>query len=84
MIDPGRGIQRLETRVSLADGSEGAASSWYTLWTNATAIELFSAGGNLSPLGTASDTTTAFLPSVLRAVAPAAASTSRGGSRTTT
>ncbi|SFP34824.1 filamentous hemagglutinin family N-terminal domain-containing protein [Variovorax sp. PDC80] len=70
VIDPGRGIQRLETRVSLADGSEGAASSWYTLWTNATAIELFSAGGNLSPLGTASDTTTAFLPSVLRAVAP--------------
>ncbi|MFY3147190.1 filamentous hemagglutinin family protein [Achromobacter xylosoxidans] len=51
--DPGR-VRQINTspytQGSLSKG--GGAESWFTLWTPATAIDLFSAGGNLTPLTT--------------------------------
>ncbi len=51
--DPGR-VRQINTspytQGSLAKG--GGAESWFTLWTPGTAIELFSAGGNVTPLTT--------------------------------
>jgi filamentous hemagglutinin family protein len=35
--------------IVLDDGSHAAGSSWFSLWTPRTALDLFSAGGNLSP-----------------------------------
>ncbi|MGW8304735.1 MAG: filamentous hemagglutinin family protein [Achromobacter pulmonis] len=51
--DPGR-VRQINTspytQGSLSKG--GGAESWFTLWTPATAIDLFSAGGNVTPLTT--------------------------------
>jgi len=70
LIDPGRTEERLETDATLADGTSGRAATWFTLWTNNTAIDLFSAGGNLSPLSTSEAISdTRILPPTLRAVA---------------
>ncbi|QHI97393.1 filamentous hemagglutinin N-terminal domain-containing protein [Xylophilus rhododendri] len=68
VVDPGRAGERLETQATLADGSTGRAAAWFTLWQDNTGIELFSAGGNLSPLADAGGT--GFLPATLRAIAP--------------
>lgn len=35
--------------ILLDDGSHASGSSWFSLWTQRTALDLFSAGGNLSP-----------------------------------
>ncbi len=51
--DPGR-VRQINTspytQGSLVKG--GGAESWFTLWTPGTAIDLFSAGGNVTPLST--------------------------------
>ncbi|WP_398491325.1 filamentous haemagglutinin family protein [Variovorax sp.] len=78
LVDPGLVEERLETDATLADGSRGSAASWYTLWNGATGVELFSAGGNLAPLGSGNASSftngvtsnTRYLPPVLSAVAP--------------
>ena len=49
----------------------GTGSSWFTLWTKDTAIDLFSLGGNLTPVslpGTPGDLAVAY-PSIVRATA---------------
>ena len=35
--------------IVLDDGSRASGTSWFSLWTPRTALDLFSAGGNLSP-----------------------------------
>ncbi|MEW6640496.1 MAG: filamentous hemagglutinin family protein [Pseudomonadota bacterium] len=68
--DAGRLTQRQNTDVS---GQQG--STWFTLWTARTAVDLFAAGGDLTPLspnqggGSAGSSSTAVLPSILRATA---------------
>ncbi|WP_233022236.1 filamentous haemagglutinin family protein [Rhodopseudomonas boonkerdii] len=69
IIDPGRvgGNQ-----LTAAGGEQGV--SWFTLWTGRTSLNLFAAGGDLSPLSPdqgsdSSGQVTQYLPSVLRAVA---------------
>uniref|UniRef100_UPI00359FB07F two-partner secretion domain-containing protein n=3 Tax=Pseudomonadati TaxID=3379134 RepID=UPI00359FB07F len=51
--DPGR-VAPLNSSPYLKAGATtatpGGAESWFTLWTPATAVNLFSAGGNLSPM----------------------------------
>jgi filamentous hemagglutinin family protein len=68
IIDPGRIGVRADTLASV-DGQSGQGATWFTLWTASTAVDMFSAGGNLTPL--ASDqNATLVLPSILRATAP--------------
>lgn len=69
VIDPGRVV--LPNSSSFVRGQEhGPGTSWFSLWTGQTAIDLFSAGGNLSPnsTGLASDLAVVY-PSILRATA---------------
>ncbi|MGY1447575.1 filamentous hemagglutinin family protein [Pseudomonas chlororaphis] len=49
-VDPGRTRQHNTSAFSL-DGTAylGGGSSWFSLWTEHTAIDLFAAGGNLTP-----------------------------------
>ncbi len=72
VIDPGRVGERSETMAS-AGGASGSAASWFTLWTDRTALALFSAGGNASPFGPHGDTigliATSTLPASLSMVA---------------
>ncbi len=50
VVDAGRAGERVETQAS--NGSlSGPTASWFTLWTDRTALDLFSAGGNVSPFG---------------------------------
>lgn len=61
----------LPNSSSFVRGQEhGPGTSWFSLWTGQTAIDLFSAGGNLSPnsTGLASDLAVVY-PSILRATA---------------
>ena len=51
--DPGRVTQVNSSgyqRVGDAQPATGGGNGWFTLWTPATAINLFSAGGNLTPM----------------------------------
>jgi filamentous hemagglutinin family protein len=51
--DPGRVPEQNTTpAVFTADGTVGQGESWFSLWTQATAISLFSAGGNILPVNT--------------------------------
>ena len=47
--DPGRVPVANFNDILLDDGSHASGSSWFSLWTQRTAVDLFSAGGNLSP-----------------------------------
>jgi hypothetical protein len=53
-------------------GVSGSGWSWFTLWTDRTAVDMLSAGGNLTPfsknVGTLTDEALPY-PSILRAVA---------------
>ncbi|MBR1218972.1 filamentous hemagglutinin family protein [Bradyrhizobium sp. U87765 SZCCT0131] len=68
--DAGRASQRQNTD---AGGQQG--STWFTLWTDRTAVDLFAAGGDLTPLspnqgfGGVGMTTTTVLPAILDATA---------------
>ncbi|EVT72691.1 transporter [Stenotrophomonas maltophilia 5BA-I-2] len=46
--DPGRVPVANFNDILLDDGSHASGSSWFSLWTQRTALDLFSAGGNLS------------------------------------
>jgi filamentous hemagglutinin family protein len=69
VYDPGRVGLRAET--SAVDGKlPGNAVTWFTLWRDDTALDLYSAGGNVAPLGSsASGDETAILPPILSVVA---------------
>lgn len=47
--DPGRVPVANFNDIVLDDGSHASGTSWFSLWTPRTALDLFSAGGNLSP-----------------------------------
>ncbi|WP_353189806.1 filamentous haemagglutinin family protein [Pandoraea pnomenusa] len=66
VVDPGRAEERVQTRTTL-NGVATNAASWFTLWQNDTALSLFSAGGNASPLGTATPeySWSVYLPPIL-------------------
>lgn len=69
VLDPGR--VEVANRSAFTRGTQsGDGESWFTLWTAHTAIDLFSAGGNLTPnvSGTATDLAIVY-PSILRATA---------------
>ncbi|MFC6299480.1 filamentous hemagglutinin N-terminal domain-containing protein [Pseudomonas sp. CCM 7893] len=69
VIDPGRVV--LANKSSFTRGAEqGTGESWFSLWTGHTAIDVFSAGGNLAPnvSGRASDLAIVY-PSIVRATA---------------
>ena len=80
VLDPTRTVQAnaMPLTAVVADPSDpskslptGSGQSWFSLWTKNTAIDLFSAGGNMTPLGNpgiASDTAS-MSPGILRAVA---------------
>ncbi|WP_345252102.1 filamentous haemagglutinin family protein [Pigmentiphaga soli] len=73
VIDPGRSESRLDTAAAVG-GASGSTATWFTLWSDATALDLFSAGGNAAPMGglpgASVQSVTAFLPSVLSVTAP--------------
>ncbi|MFC4253990.1 filamentous hemagglutinin N-terminal domain-containing protein [Altererythrobacter xixiisoli] len=56
VVDGGRGTQRNASAYDLVmpGGARftgtGGASNWFSLWTDSTAVDIFSAGGNLRPL----------------------------------
>lgn len=50
LVDPGRVGERAETQAMSGDAG-GSMASWFTLWTNRTAVDLTSLGGNVSPFG---------------------------------
>ncbi|MDR6672180.1 filamentous hemagglutinin family protein [Xanthomonas sp. 1678] len=50
VVDPGRSLQYNATPFSYQGvAHEGEGWSWFSLWTPASAVDLFSAGGNLTP-----------------------------------
>ncbi|MDH7588965.1 filamentous haemagglutinin family protein [Serratia bockelmannii] len=82
--DPGRTPQNHTVPFSDRGTTHEGGLSWFSLWTDHTAIDLFSAGGNLTPLAARSDTLAFYnsdgsnyllsdgrylYPSILRAVA---------------
>ena len=69
VADPGRAPQ-MNLWAYQKDGVTGVGQTWFSLWTDRTAIDLFSAGGNLTPLTQAVETDMAAVyPATLRAVA---------------
>ncbi|MBT2372647.1 filamentous hemagglutinin family protein [Pseudomonas fluorescens] len=75
VVDPGRVV--LQNSSAFTRGSAGqndlqygAGTSWFSLWTDRTAIDLFSAGGNLTPNTAQATSDLAIVyPSTLRATA---------------
>ncbi|NWD71876.1 filamentous hemagglutinin family protein [Pseudomonas gingeri] len=70
VADPGRATAMSASPYLASDGRNGSGLSWFSLWTDRTAINLFSAGGNLTPLsqGAISDNAVTY-PSILNAIA---------------
>ncbi|WP_245476385.1 hypothetical protein [Bradyrhizobium sp. Leo170] len=73
VADPGR-VALVNVSPFSFGGVTGKGLTWFTLWTDRTAIDMFSAGGNLTPytnyLGTNTFTDDAVVyPSIVRAVA---------------
>ncbi|TNC75152.1 filamentous hemagglutinin N-terminal domain-containing protein [Janthinobacterium lividum] len=72
VADPGRVPMFNAASFVSASGEPGAGYSWFSLWTPRTALDLFSAGGNMTPLtapiGTATDLAVVY-PSIVRAAA---------------
>lgn len=67
--DAGRVTQYNRSAFS-RDGLIGGSSSWFTLWTPDTAVDLYAEGGNLTPFMVGSNTDMAVVyPSILRATA---------------
>ncbi|MCC7705526.1 filamentous hemagglutinin family protein [Janthinobacterium sp. GW460P] len=72
VADPGRVTPFNATPFTGAAGEQGYGYSWFSLWTPRTALDLFSAGGNMTPLAAAvgTDTDLAIVyPSIVRAAA---------------
>ncbi|WP_237171284.1 filamentous haemagglutinin family protein [Pandoraea pulmonicola] len=75
VADPGRVLQPYASPYVSPNadkaGMGGGGSSWFTLWTGRTALDMFSAGGNVtpitSPVGTITDEAVVY-PSILRVV----------------
>ena len=72
VADPGRVTLFNGTPFTGAAGEQGYGYSWFSLWTPRTALDLYSAGGNMIPLtaalGTATDLAVVY-PSIVRAAA---------------
>ncbi|NHQ92005.1 filamentous haemagglutinin family protein [Janthinobacterium lividum] len=72
VADPGRVLMVNPTSALAPSGELGIGYSWFSLWTPHTALDLFSAGGNLTPLtapiGTETDFATIY-PSIVRVAA---------------
>ena len=72
VADPGRVTSFNASPFTGASGEQGYGYSWFSLWTPRTALDLFSAGGNMTPLtaalGTATDLAVVY-PSIVRAAA---------------
>jgi hypothetical protein len=72
IIDPGRVGVNQPTKASTSVGA-GAGVSWFTLWTEQTAIDLFAAGGDLTTSASIPNQVpragTSFAPSILQATA---------------
>ena len=72
VADPGRVASFNATPFTGAAGEQGYGYSWFSLWTPRTALDLYSAGGNMTPLsasvGTATDLAIVY-PSIVRAAA---------------
>jgi len=69
VADPGREPMMSASPLQQA-AINGSGMSWFSLWTANTAIDLWSSGGNLTPLTTGAETDLAVVyPSILRAVA---------------
>ncbi|MCA6112223.1 beta strand repeat-containing protein [Bradyrhizobium cenepequi] len=68
--DPGR-VALVNASPFSFGGVTGKGLSWFTLWTDHTAIDMFSAGGNVTPYTASSNLTddAAVYPSIVRAVA---------------
>ncbi|PVX36125.1 filamentous haemagglutinin family protein [Janthinobacterium sp. 78] len=73
VADPGRVPLLIASPFVSAAGETGVGYSWFSLWTPRTALDLFSAGGNMTPLtaavGTATDLAVVY-PSIVRVAAP--------------
>ncbi|CAM2767696.1 filamentous haemagglutinin family protein [Janthinobacterium lividum] len=73
VADPGRVPLFSASAFTSAKGEAGVGYSWFSLWTPRTALDLFSAGGNMTPLtapvGTATDLAVVY-PSIVRVAAP--------------
>ncbi|MNJ94547.1 Heme/hemopexin-binding protein precursor [compost metagenome] len=75
VIDPGRITIRNFSPFLNSAGVNGRGASWFTLWTDRTSLDMFSAGGNLTPYtqgmpsgGSISDDAIIY-PAITRAVA---------------
>ena len=72
VADPGRVTAFNATPFTGAAGEQGYGYSWFSLWTPRTALDLFSAGGNMTPLtapvGTDTDLAIVY-PSIVRVAA---------------
>ena len=67
--DPGRASQ-MNALAYERGGVYGVGQSWFSLWTERTAVDLFSSGGNLTPLTVTQETDMAAVyPATLRSVA---------------
>ncbi|WP_421567407.1 filamentous haemagglutinin family protein [Stenotrophomonas sp. PD6] len=49
VTDPGRAAVLNYNAVTLADGTVAAGASWFSLWTDRTALDMVAAGGDLAP-----------------------------------
>jgi filamentous hemagglutinin family protein len=71
VVDPGRINNNMYASFVSNAGVKGTGYSWFTLWTDHTAIDMFSAGGNVTPYivqSTAMSDEAVMYPSILRAV----------------
>ncbi|WP_414158071.1 filamentous hemagglutinin family protein [Pseudomonas sp. BNK-45] len=69
VADPGRAPQ-MNAQAFKSGAVNGIGQSWFSLWSERTAVDLFSAGGNLTPLTQTTETDMAAVyPATLRAVA---------------
>ncbi|WP_259766618.1 hypothetical protein, partial [Pseudomonas protegens] len=66
VADPGRAPLANGWAYQSASGVKGIGQSWFSLWTERSAIDLYSAGGNLTPLtrGTETDMATVYPPTL--------------------
>ncbi|MGC5703345.1 filamentous hemagglutinin family protein [Pseudomonas sp. NFXW11] len=68
--DPGR-VRQLNAAPFSRGPQQGSGQSWFSLWTDTTAVDLLALGGNLTPFTTSSSATdlAVVYPSILRATA---------------